>query len=122
MKIMKRLKFLIILVVSMFPFISQARITDGKDHLKLSKNKILVTLDKGFHFVMQSPAGLFMDGELGSSAPIKKNENQMVFDVSNVKDHSFSISYYVCDDQKTVCESHESHLKLEKGQQIQFVK
>lgn len=101
--------------------VSPARITDGKDHLKFSKTKIIVTLDKGFHFVMQSPAGLYIDGELGSTEPAKKTENQIVFDVAHVKDRSFTLSYYVCDDQKTVCESHESHLKLEKGKMIPFV-
>jgi hypothetical protein len=91
------------------------RITDGKDHLKLSGKKIVVTLDKGFHFVMESPAGLYMDGEMGSTPPLKKTINQMVFDVSSVKDKSFTVSFYVCDDKKTVCESHEAHLKVQKG-------
>ncbi|HWU42681.1 MAG TPA: hypothetical protein VN132_04550, partial [Bdellovibrio sp.] len=77
-----------------------------------------VTLDKGFHFVMTSPAGLYIDGELGSEEPVKKGEDKMVFDVSKVKDRSFSISYYVCDDQKTVCESHESHLKIQNNKLV----
>ncbi len=119
MKILNKIPVLLILLA---PFSSNARITDGKDHLKLSKNKISVTLDKGFHFVMQSPAGLYIDGELGSTEPIKKDENQMVFDVSHVKDKSFSVSYYVCDDQKTVCESHESRMKVEKNKLLPVVK
>jgi hypothetical protein len=58
---MKNLKKTAVALFLLFPLFSQARITDGKDHLKLSKNKISVVLDKGFHFVMQSPAGLYMD-------------------------------------------------------------
>jgi hypothetical protein len=118
---MKNFKKSALVLFLLFPLFAQARITDGKDHLKLSKNKISVALDKGFHFVMQSPAGLYMDGELGSMEPLKKTENQMVFDVSHVEDKSFTVSYYVCDDQKTVCESHESHLKLVKGKMVTVV-
>ena len=98
--------------------IAMARITDGKDHLKLSGHKVVVTLDKGFHFVMESPAGLYIDGELGSFPPTKKTENQMVFDVSKLKERPFSISFFVCDDQKTVCESHEAHLQVKKGKLV----
>ncbi len=112
---MKYIKSLILTVALLVPALSQARITDGKDRLKLSGSKIVVTLDKGFHFVMESPAGLYMDGEMGSAEPTKKTVNQMVFDVSKVKDRSFTVSFYVCDDQKTVCESHEAHLKVLKG-------
>ena len=110
---MKNFKALLFTAALLIPALSFARITDGKDHLKLSGKTIVVSLDKGFHFVMASPAGLYMDGELGSTEPIKKTEDKIVFDVSHVKDRSFSVSYYVCDDKKTVCESHESHLKVE---------
>lgn len=115
---MKNMKHLVLLVAFLVPALSFARITDGKDHLKLSGSKIVVTLDKGFHFVMESPAGLYMDGEMGSAEPTKKTENQMVFDVSKVKDRSFTVSFYVCDDQKTVCESHEAHLKVQKNKLV----
>lgn len=111
---MKNIKALLVIAAFLIPALSQAaRITDGKDHLKLSGKTIVVKLDKGFHFVMASPAGLYMDGEIGSAEPTKKTEDQIVFDVSKVKDRSFTVSYYVCDDKKTVCESHESHLKIE---------
>lgn len=119
---MKSFILIPVLLIFLSPLMSYARITDGKDHLKFSKNKISVTLDKGFHFVMQSPAGLYIDGELGSTEPVKKDENQIVFDVTHVKDKSFSVSYYVCDDQKTVCESHESHMKVEKNKLLPVVK
>jgi hypothetical protein len=110
---MKNIKKFLIVAALLIPAVSQARITDGKDHVKLSGKTIVVKLDKGFHFVMASPAGLYMDGELGSAEPKKKTEDMVVFDVSKVEDKSFTISYYVCDDKKTVCESHESHLKVE---------
>lgn len=123
---MKLFKNNILLLTFLFSICAQAqtakRITDGKDHLKLSGKKIVVVLDKGFHFVMASPAGLYLDGEIGSEAPTKKNENQMVFDVSKVKDQSFTVSFYVCDDQKTVCESHEAHLEIQKGKLINLAK
>lgn len=112
---MKNIKALLVLAALLIPALSysQTRITDGKDHLKLSGKNITVKLDKGFHFVMESPAGLYMDGEIGSAEPTKKTVDQIVFDVSKVKDRPFTVSYYVCDDKKTVCESHESHLKIQ---------
>ena len=118
---MNNIKSLLFVAALLIPAISLARITDGKDHLKLSGKTIVVKLDKGFHFVMASPAGLYMDGELGSAEPTKKTEDMIVFDVSNVKDRSFTVSYYVCDDKKTVCESHESHLKVENKKLVTLV-
>lgn len=119
---MKNIKSLLFVAALLIPAISLARITDGKDHLKLSGKTIVVKLDKGFHFVMASPAGLYMDGELGSAEPSKKTEDMIVFDVSKVKDQSFTVSYYVCDDKRTVCESHESHLKVEKNKLVMVQK
>lgn len=116
---MKKIKLIALLVAVLVPALSFARITDGKDHLKLKGKKITVTLEKGFHFVMESPAGLYIDGELGSTEPVKKTVDQMVFDVSKLsKEQPFSISFYVCDDQKTVCESHEAHLKIQGGKLV----
>jgi hypothetical protein len=110
---MKNIKSLFFAAALLIPAISFARITDGKDHPKLVGKTIVVKLDKGFHFVMASPAGLYMDREIGSIPPTKKTENMIVFDVSKVEDRSFTVSYYVCDDQKTVCESHDSHFKIQ---------
>ena len=114
---MKYAKLLFVLSL-LVPALSFARITDGKEHLKLSGKKIIVKLDKGFHFVMESPAGLYIDGEMGSTQPVNKTVDQMVFDASTLKDQSFTVSFYVCDDKKTVCESHEAHLKIQKGQLV----
>jgi hypothetical protein len=120
---MKNIKSLLLIAAFLAPTISlAARITDGKDQVKLSGKTIVVKLDKGFHFVMASPAGLYMDGEVGSAEPTKKTEDKLVFDVSKVKDRSFTISYYVCDDKKTVCESHESHLKVENKKLVTIEK
>ncbi|QDK37790.1 hypothetical protein [Bdellovibrio sp. NC01] len=115
---MKYFKVLLLSLFLVIPAISQARITDGKDHIKLSGKKLVVTLEKGFHFVMESPAGLYMDGEMGSAEPVKKDTEKMIFDVSKVQDKSFTVSFYVCDDQKTVCESHEAHLKIQKNKLV----
>ena len=115
---MKNIKVLLVSLALILPGISHARITDGKDHLKLVKKTVEVSLEKGFHFVMASPAGLYTDGELGSIEPVKKTEDKIVFDVSSLKDRSFTLSYYVCDDKKTVCESHEAHLKVEKNKLV----
>ncbi len=117
---MKNIKSLLIAAALILPTLAmaQARITDGKDHLTLSGKTIVVHLEKGFHFVMASPAGLYMDGEVGSAEPVKKTEDKIVFDVSKVKNRPFTVSYYVCDDKKTVCESHESHLKVDKNKLV----
>ncbi|MGE5087204.1 MAG: thioredoxin domain-containing protein [Bacillota bacterium] len=112
---MKHTLFISILSVVLIPSFSFARLSDGKDHLKLSGSKITATLDKGFHFNKEAPAGLYLDGEMGAIEPLKKTEKVIVFDATKGKDKSFTVSFYVCDDAKTVCESHESHLEIKKG-------
>ncbi|WP_413584541.1 hypothetical protein [Bdellovibrio sp. HCB274] len=105
----------LVIIAALVPSLSfAARLSDGKDHLKLSGKKIMTTLDKGFHFNTEAPAGLYIDGEMGAIEPSKKTEKLIVFDASKAKDKSFSISFYVCDDAETVCESHEVALKIEK--------
>lgn len=115
---MKHTLFISILSAVLIPSFSFARLSDGKDHLKLSGSKINATLDKGFHFNKEAPAGLYLDGEMGAIEPVKKTEKQIVFDAATAKDKSFTVSFYVCDDAKTVCESHESHLEIKKGKLV----
>ncbi|MFM6930398.1 MAG: thioredoxin family protein [Bdellovibrio sp.] len=115
---MKHTLFISILSVVLLPSFSFARLSDGKDHLKLSGSKITATLDKGFHFNKEAPAGLYLDGEMGAIEPVKKTEKQIIFDAGKAKDRSFTVSFYVCDDAKTVCESHESHLEIKKGKLV----
>ncbi|MBO9668285.1 MAG: thioredoxin family protein [Bdellovibrio sp.] len=107
--------FATLLAATLIPSLSFARLSDGKDHLKLKGTKINTTLDKGFHFNTAAPAGLYLDGEMGSVEPSKKTEKLIVFDAATAKDKSFTVSFYVCDDAKTVCESHEKHLVIKKG-------
>ncbi|MEK2688339.1 hypothetical protein [Bdellovibrio sp. GT3] len=99
-----------------------ARLSDGKDHHKLSGKKIMTTLDKGFHFNTEAPAGLYIDGEMGAIEPSKKTEKLIVFDASKAKDKTFTVSFYVCDDAETVCESHEVALQIVKKKLVQVNK
>lgn len=99
-----------------------ARLSDGKDHIKLSGNKINTTLDKGFHFSVPSPSGLYIDGEMGAIDPVKKTEKLIQFDATKAGNKPFTISFYVCDDAKTVCESHEVALKIEKKKLVKIEK
>lgn len=117
---MKNTLLISIISAVLVPSFAFARLSDGKDHLKLSGSKITATLDKGFHFNKEAPAGLYLDGEMGSIEPMKKTEKKMVFDASKAKDKSFTVSFYVCDDAKTVCESHETHLEIKKGKLLKI--
>ncbi|WP_413557464.1 hypothetical protein [Bdellovibrio sp. HCB209] len=119
---MRTIKALIILAALLPSLSFAARLSDGKDHLKLSGKKIMTTLDKGFHFNIEAPAGLYIDGEMGSIDPVKKTEKLIVFDAAKAGDKTFSVSFYVCDDAETVCESHEVNLKIQKKKLVKIEK
>ncbi|WP_413293507.1 hypothetical protein ACLSU7_00205 [Bdellovibrio sp. HCB185ZH] len=118
-----RISKALIIAAVLVPSLSfAARLSDGKDHIKLSGKKINTTLDKGFHFSVPSPSGLYIDGEMGSIDPVKKTEKLIQFDATKAGDKPFTISFYVCDDAKTVCESHEVALKIVKKKLVKLEK
>lgn len=119
---MRTTKALIILAALLPSLSFAARLSDGKDHVKLNGKKIVTTLDKGFHFSVPSPSGLYIDGEMNAIEPVKKTEKQIVFDATKAQEKPFTVSFYVCDDAKTVCESHEVHLKIVKKKLVKVDK
>ncbi|WP_142696776.1 thioredoxin domain-containing protein [Bdellovibrio sp. NC01] len=96
---------LISLIFAAFSFTAFARLSDGKAHLKLQGTKIIGNIDKGFHFNKDAPASLAIGDK--SVEPTKKEAQEIIFDASSAKGQAFKLSFYVCDDKNTVCESHE---------------
>ena len=96
---------------------SFARLSDGKVHLALNGAQLIGTVDKGFHFNREAPAGLRTATH--SVVAEKKEENEIIFDVSKVENQSFTANFYVCDDKKTVCEEHNENFKIVDGK-LQF--
>lgn len=88
-----------------FSFSAFARLSDGKTYLKLQGTKVVGTIEKGFHFNKDAPASLSV-GEK-SIEPVKKEAKEIIFDASLAKSQAFKLSFYVCDDNNTVCEAHE---------------
>jgi|GEM_PF-1917790 len=91
-----------------------ARLSDGKVVFHQEAKNWIGKPASGFHFNKDAPAQL----RFGSSEknPIKKEEQEMVFDLSSVTEgSSFHVSFYVCDDKKTVCEEHNYDYTLKAG-------
>lgn len=95
---------------------SLARLSDGKAHLKLKGSQIVATVDDGFHFNKDAPAALIVGDETIDA--VKKEPKEFVFDASKASKKSFAVNFYVCDDQNTVCESHEEKYQITGGKLI----
>jgi thioredoxin-like negative regulator of GroEL len=109
---MKALSFILL-----FSFHSAwARISDDNVHLSVQGTKVIGAIDKGYHFNAEAPAELqSMDGKI-SVAPEKKAEKQIIFDTAKLEGQPFTLSYYVCDDAKTVCEQHGGQFQIAAGE------
>ncbi|WII73499.1 thioredoxin family protein [Bdellovibrio sp. 22V] len=93
-----------------------ARLSDGKVNLNIQKKILVASVAPGFHFNKEAPAHLtVMDKE---SAPLKKEEKEMSFDLNGIGGKTFSVSFYVCDDKKTVCEEHKYDHVLKNGKLV----
>jgi len=105
-----------VLALILAPSLSFARLTDGKVHLNFKNQKVVGTVDKGFHFNAKAPAAI----EFGTTKaePTTKTEKEFVFDAANVKKEIFTLSFYVCDDANTVCEAHEELYEINNNKLV----
>jgi thiol-disulfide isomerase/thioredoxin len=89
------------LFVSSFSF---ALKSDGKVHLIHDelKKQFSFTLEKGFHFNIQAPC--FLTNGKDKITPNLKIEQSLIFSEPQSISDGAKISFYVCDDAKTVCE------------------
>nr|BFD67654.1 hypothetical protein HAGR004_26760 [Bdellovibrio sp. HAGR004] len=107
------MKSLFLVFTLMFSFASWARLSDGKVSFAVSGGKILGTIQQGFHFNKDAPASFAMKG--AEIAPLVKEEQQLVFALPAKEREAFELGFYVCDDQKTVCEEHKMSYIVEGG-------
>jgi len=119
---MKNLKFLVLLVVGGFSSFSWARLTDGQFQLQLQGNQITGNVEKGFHFNKEAPASLKTEDGQIQRPPAVKEEKKISFSTASIANKTnFTLSFYVCDDAKTVCEPHEDVYQV-VNKKLVFVK
>lgn len=112
MKVSAIITFMVATVVS---FSALARLTDNQVEFKVEAEQISLTCKKGFHFNAEAPASAVFDNLEAKFPPNPKTETLFVFRKNaNVK--TAKLSFYVCDDKKTVCEQHQQTLNLKSGE------
>lgn len=85
--------------------------TEGSVVTVVENNEIVLTVKKGYHFNDKAPASVVFDGLEAKHKPHEKTEQKFSFKVlENTK--KAKLNYYVCDDAKTVCESHDQEVVL----------
>lgn len=88
-----------------------AKKTEGAVVTALENKEIVLTVKKGFHFNDKAPASAVFDNLEAKYKPEVKTEQKFTFKVlENAK--KAKLNYYVCDDKKTVCESHDQVVEL----------
>lgn len=114
------MKTILSILVLLLGSVSFARLSDGKAHLKLQGDEIVISVDKGFHFNKEAPAAVVIGDQ--STEPRIKEEKKFVFAAKAAKKaQQFAVSFYVCDDGKTVCEEHSENYRI-KGKKLILAK
>lgn len=90
---------------------AQARLTDDQVLISIISSKIEVTTKAGFHINAEAPASAIFDNLEMLAKPTVKTEKLISFEVPP-KTKKAKISFYVCDDKKTVCEQHRKDVAL----------
>lgn len=88
-----------------------AKKTDGAVITELVPSEISLTVKKGYHFNDKAPASVVFDDLEAKHKPLVKTEQKFTFKVLE-KAKVAKLNYYVCDDAKTVCESHDQTVQL----------
>ncbi len=107
------MKYFFVVLITLFASVGVARLSDGKVTFKVEKHGLHLGLASGFHFNKEAPASLVIGAT--EVAPNPKEEKSLVFDVSAVGTKVFKLGFYVCDDQKTVCEEHSYDYQILNG-------
>lgn len=92
-----------------------ARVTDNQVVIKIEKTQISVVAKKGFHLNEEAPASATFDNLEALFKPTLKKEQKFTFKRDN-KAKLGTLKFYVCDNNKTVCEQHEEKLNFASGE------
>ncbi len=95
----------------MFGLSALARITDDKIIFRVESGFLRLEPKKGFHLNAEAPANATFDALEALYKPVQKTEKLFTFQ-TNDKVKKVKLSFYVCDDKKTVCEQHQEELTL----------
>ncbi len=98
-----------------------ARLTDGKVVTKIAKNEIRLTVMSGFHFNTEAPASAKFDESSSVAKPSTKTEKSFIYKIPKDSKKA-QLSFYVCDDKKTVCEQQQASIDLATSQISQVEK
>lgn len=102
---MKLISTFALILILLTQISALARKSDGKVKLVMANDQLISHVDKGYHFNKDAPASLkTLDGKLEN--PTKKEETEIIFNTGKIEKKNFTVNFYVCDDEKTVCEEH----------------
>lgn len=90
-----------------------AKKTAGSVMTAVEPTEIVLTVKKGFHFNDKAPASAVFDDLEAKFKPTHKTEQKFTFKKLE-KSKKVKLNYYVCDDAKTVCESHDQVVVLDQ--------
>lgn len=102
-------------LVLIYSVLAWSRLTDDQVKINIGKTQITVTAKKGFHLNEEAPAGATYDSLGTATKPTVKKETIFTFK-KDPKAKKATLSFYVCDDKKTVCEQHQKALNLISGE------
>lgn len=105
----------LLVLILLYSVSAWSRLTDDQVVIKIGKSQINVTAKKGYHLNEEAPASISYDNLEDSKKPTVKKEALFSFK-KNPKAKKAILSFYVCDDKKTVCEQHQKALNLVSGQ------
>ena len=105
----------LLILVLLYSVSAWSRLTDDQVSIKFTKTQITVSAKKGFHLNEEAPASATYDNLEAIFKPTVKKETVFVFKKDS-KAKKALLSFYVCDDKKTVCEQHQKALNLVSGQ------
>ncbi len=96
-----------------------AKKTDGQFESKIIKNneipaEIEIISKKGFHFNDKAPISATFDIDKAKQKPSFKSEKKISFKIIE-KANQAEISFYMCDDAKTVCEQQKVKIEIQKS-------
>lgn len=103
--------FFILVSGLLFSINAFSRITDNQIVFKIEDGLLKLEPKNGFHLNAEAPASLTYPRVKILVTPEQKTEKIFTFPV-DTKAAVANLSYYVCDDKKTVCEKHKETLNL----------
>lgn len=109
------MKSILVFLIGVSTSAAFARLSDGKVQHKIVSNALHEEVSPGFHFNKDAPANLVISGGK-EVAPTTKEDHSLIFPLADVGPKSFTVSFYVCDDKKTVCEEHQVPMSVKNGQ------